>query len=84
MQGLIVLSLCNTYSYPLGFFLCSFFAGQGHIQEIPNISRPGQVERFVIWLMLAAWRWGSASISRKTCTNLVLVLKMHIFALCNK
>lgn len=45
MQGLIVLSLCNTYSYPLGFFLCSFFAGQGHIQEIPNISRPGQVEK---------------------------------------
>ena len=27
------------------YTLCSFFAGQGHIQEIPNISRPGQVEK---------------------------------------
>lgn len=45
MQGLIVLSLCNTYSYSLGFSICSFFAGQGHIQEIPNISRPEQVEK---------------------------------------
>ena len=45
MQGLIVISLCNTYSYPLVFSLCSLFAGQGHIQEIPNISRPGQVEK---------------------------------------
>ena len=31
--------------------------------------------------MLAGGLWGSAPISRKMCTNLVLVLKIHIFAL---
>ena len=38
MQGLIVLSLCNTYSYPLVFFYMLILCGEGHIQEIPNIS----------------------------------------------
>ena len=35
------------------------------------------------WLMQNGGE-SEAPISRKTCTNLVLVLKMHIFTLCNK
>lgn len=45
MQGLIVLSLCNTYSYPLVFSLCSFFAGQGHIQKIPTFPDLGKLKK---------------------------------------
>lgn len=45
MQGLIVLSLCNTYSYPLVFSLCSFFAGRGIFRRFPTFPDLGKLKK---------------------------------------
>lgn len=84
MQGLIVLSLCNTYSYPLVFSLCSFFAGRGIFRRFPTFPDLGKLKKVCDLADACGWAVGLGSHFTKTCTNLVLVLKMHIFALCNK
>ena len=45
MQDLIVLSLCNTYSYPLVFSLCSFFAGRGIFRRFPTFPDLGKLKK---------------------------------------
>lgn len=56
MQGLIVLSLCNTYSYPLVFSLCSFFAGRGIFRRFPTFPDLGKLKK--VCDQADACQWG--------------------------
>lgn len=84
MQGLIVLSLCNTYSIPSVFLYANSLRARGIFRRFPTVPDLSKLKKVCDLADACGWAWGSAPISRKTCTNLVLVLKMHIFTLCNK
>ena len=84
MQGLIVLSLCNTYSYPLVFSYAHSLRGRGIFRRFPTFPDLGKLKKVCDLADACGWAVGLGSHFTKTCTNLVLVLKMLIFTLCNK
>ena len=61
MQGLIVLSLCNTYSYPLVFSLCSFFAGRGIFRRFPTFPDLGKLKKVCDQADACGWAVGLGS-----------------------
>ena len=61
MQGLIVLSLCNTYSYPLVFSLCSFFAGRGIFRRFPTFPDLGKLKKVCDLADACGWTVGLGS-----------------------
>ena len=61
MQGLIVLSLCNTYSYPLVFSLCSFFAGRGIFRRFPTFPDLGKLKKVCDLADACGWAVGLGS-----------------------
>ena len=61
MQGLIVLSLCNTYSYPLVFSLYSFFAGRGIFRRFPTFPDLGKLKKVCDQADACGWAVGLGS-----------------------